>query len=128
MILEGDDKPPFDPLAPLLPEEICWILDRAFACEVNTLRVSPSDSLIPRCPVRMARRKHAFADDIHASLRALSSGHQPGTPPTWTPATRRPDASAGADHAGVTRWGIWFAEVMRFIMEGVIETPGVRCA
>jgi N-alpha-acetyltransferase 35, NatC auxiliary subunit len=26
------DKP-FDPLMALLPEEVCWILDRAMACE-----------------------------------------------------------------------------------------------
>ena len=35
MILEEQRRPPFDPLAPLLPEEVCWILDRSFACEVN---------------------------------------------------------------------------------------------
>ena len=26
---------PFDPLVPLLPEEVCWILDQALACEVS---------------------------------------------------------------------------------------------
>lgn len=25
---------PFDPLMELLPQEICWILDKALACEV----------------------------------------------------------------------------------------------
>lgn len=30
-------SPTFDPMEPLLPSEICWILDRAFACEVRTL-------------------------------------------------------------------------------------------
>lgn len=30
----------FDPLKPLLPEEVCWILDRSMACEVN-----PDDGL-----------------------------------------------------------------------------------
>lgn len=30
----GDIKPKFDPLAPLLPEELCWIIDRAFFYEV----------------------------------------------------------------------------------------------
>ncbi len=35
MILEEQRRPPFDPLAPLLPEEVCWILDRSFTCEVN---------------------------------------------------------------------------------------------
>lgn len=35
MLLEQDERPPFDPLAPLLPEELCWILDRSFACEVS---------------------------------------------------------------------------------------------
>ena len=27
--------PTFNPFMPLLPEEVCWILDRTFACEVN---------------------------------------------------------------------------------------------
>ena len=27
-------QPPFDPLHPLLPEELCWIMDRAFQYEV----------------------------------------------------------------------------------------------
>ncbi|KAK2460682.1 hypothetical protein APHAL10511_007152 [Amanita phalloides] len=33
----NDDENPsaFDPLTPMLPEEICWILDRAFACEAG---------------------------------------------------------------------------------------------
>lgn len=35
MVLEEQRRPPFDSLAPLLPEEVCWILDRSFACEVN---------------------------------------------------------------------------------------------
>lgn len=35
MTLEHDVGDGFDPLAPLLPEELCWMLDRSFACEVN---------------------------------------------------------------------------------------------
>ncbi|TBU40247.1 Mak10 subunit, NatC N-terminal acetyltransferase-domain-containing protein [Dichomitus squalens] len=35
MILEEQRRPPFDPLTPLLPEEVCWILDRSFACEME---------------------------------------------------------------------------------------------
>ena len=33
-----EQRPPFDPLTPLLPEEICWILDRILACEVSRPR------------------------------------------------------------------------------------------
>ncbi|KAI6097765.1 hypothetical protein EDD16DRAFT_1666980, partial [Pisolithus croceorrhizus] len=33
LALLDDSRPPFDPLVPLLPEEICWIIDRAFSCE-----------------------------------------------------------------------------------------------
>lgn len=29
-------KPPFNPLTLLLPGEVCWIMDRSFAYEVNT--------------------------------------------------------------------------------------------
>ncbi|CDO71912.1 hypothetical protein BN946_scf184940.g59 [Trametes cinnabarina] len=35
MILAEQRRPPFDPLTPLLPEEVCWILDRSFACEME---------------------------------------------------------------------------------------------
>ena len=35
MVLEEAQRPPFDPLVPLLPEEVCWILDRSISCEVN---------------------------------------------------------------------------------------------
>ncbi|KAI8974244.1 Mak10-domain-containing protein [Trametes punicea] len=35
MILEEQRRPPFEPLTPLLPEEVCWILDRSFACEME---------------------------------------------------------------------------------------------
>ncbi|OCH86192.1 hypothetical protein OBBRIDRAFT_738454 [Obba rivulosa] len=45
MLPEGHRKPPFSPIIPLLPEEICWLLDRSFSCEVawhagNTLSQS----------------------------------------------------------------------------------------
>lgn len=31
----GEVRREFEPLQPLLPEEVCWILDRAFACEME---------------------------------------------------------------------------------------------
>ncbi|GBE82822.1 Mak10-domain-containing protein [Sparassis crispa] len=35
MILQEQRKPPFDALAPLLPQEVCWIIDRSFSCEME---------------------------------------------------------------------------------------------
>ncbi|KAG7453081.1 uncharacterized protein BT62DRAFT_959328 [Guyanagaster necrorhizus] len=35
MILEKNQRPPFDPLMPLLPEEVCWIIDRSFSYEME---------------------------------------------------------------------------------------------
>ncbi|KAG6330036.1 hypothetical protein ID866_9056 [Astraeus odoratus] len=35
LALLDDSRPPFNPLAPLLPEEVCWIIDRTFACEME---------------------------------------------------------------------------------------------
>ncbi|KZP13825.1 hypothetical protein FIBSPDRAFT_921556 [Athelia psychrophila] len=32
---EDERRPPFNPLAQFLPEEICWIIDRTFACEME---------------------------------------------------------------------------------------------
>lgn len=36
MISYGNPPPSFDCYAPLLPEEVCWLLDRAIAAEVRT--------------------------------------------------------------------------------------------
>jgi len=35
LILEAEHRPAFDPLMPLLPQELCWILDRSFSYEVK---------------------------------------------------------------------------------------------
>lgn len=36
MISPGEEvRPAFDPLALLLPQEVCWLIDRSFACEVR---------------------------------------------------------------------------------------------
>ncbi|PSR70873.1 hypothetical protein PHLCEN_2v13235 [Hermanssonia centrifuga] len=35
MILDARDEVPFEPLLLLLPEELCWMLDRNFACEME---------------------------------------------------------------------------------------------
>ncbi|KAJ3488544.1 hypothetical protein NLI96_g2764 [Meripilus lineatus] len=35
MILEQADRPTFEPLTPLLPQEICWILDTSLSCEME---------------------------------------------------------------------------------------------
>ncbi len=47
MILEEQRRPTFNPLTPLLPEEVCWLLDRSFACEVNICH----QSLLPLLPI-----------------------------------------------------------------------------
>ncbi|KAL1746476.1 Mak10 subunit, NatC N-terminal acetyltransferase-domain-containing protein [Schizophyllum fasciatum] len=38
---EQTSRPPFDPLAPLLPEELCWIFDTALAYQVEWMLGSP---------------------------------------------------------------------------------------
>ncbi|KDQ59783.1 hypothetical protein JAAARDRAFT_33351 [Jaapia argillacea MUCL 33604] len=35
MVTEDEPTPSFNPLTPLLPEEVCWILDRSLACEME---------------------------------------------------------------------------------------------
>ncbi|KAI4518159.1 hypothetical protein K525DRAFT_288711 [Schizophyllum commune Loenen D] len=38
---EQTSRPPFDPLAPLLPEELCWMFDTALAYQVEWMLGSP---------------------------------------------------------------------------------------
>lgn len=43
LIIQEQVRPPFNPSQPLLPEEICWILDRALAFEVSVeIVIAPS--------------------------------------------------------------------------------------
>ena len=60
-------RPVFDPLEPLLPEEVCWIIDRAFACEVNdqiNVYVLCLVFMACRAPDGMAYWLHALPDHI----------------------------------------------------------------
>lgn len=52
-----EETPEFDPLTPLLPEEVCWILDRVFACEVNAERPECSRAACSplSCPRQLCR-------------------------------------------------------------------------
>ena len=84
MSLEEQPRPPFNPLTPLLPEEICWILDRSFACEVNahpwTYAMSPPEFFISICFVGtdgMAFREDALSERVHHPLRAPYARYQP---------------------------------------------------
>lgn len=43
---EEKQPPPFEPLAPLLPSELCYILDRTFACEVRNVRLTLTSNLM----------------------------------------------------------------------------------
>ncbi|KAH0830164.1 hypothetical protein J3R83DRAFT_1513 [Lanmaoa asiatica] len=35
LALMDQTRPVFDPLEPLFPEEVCWVIDRSFACEME---------------------------------------------------------------------------------------------
>ena len=82
MLLEENRRPPFDPLTPLLPEEVCWILDRSFACEVNASARAPHRAgfhLLSFCVGTdgIAFREDAFAERLHHLIRAPPARHQP---------------------------------------------------
>ena len=72
MALEEAQRPPFDPLAPLLPEEVGWILDRSISCEVTKKPPGHSHPLITSTD-GMAHREHSFPDRVHISLWARRS-------------------------------------------------------
>ena len=78
----GEQQPNFDPLTPLLPEEVCWILDRAMACEVNaddglsrTSRVCSSLYLVPIDA--LARRECSCSDGVYLLIHASPADYQP---------------------------------------------------
>lgn len=71
----GEQHPDFDPLSPLLPEEVCWIIDRSMACEVNaddglysTARLC--SLLYVRTTDALARRKRTRSDSLHLLVYA----------------------------------------------------------
>lgn len=93
MILEEQRRPPFDPLAPLLPEEVCWILDRSFACEVN----DPALPCIYTISCRLYRWNGMRAKRSH---KAYSPSSSYITCPTSTQSTsRRMSAKSRTQHA-----------------------------
>jgi len=55
MILETERTHRFNPLSPLLPQELCWIIDRSFTYEFT-------DAL--------ACRKHTITDRLHLGPRS----------------------------------------------------------
>ena len=73
MQIEQDAFPQFDPLTPLLPEELCWMLDRTFACEVNGnlgLCIRVVQCIILSMSLDgMACRQHVVSIGLHVSLR-----------------------------------------------------------
>ena len=75
MTIESERRPPFNPLEPMLPQEICWILDRAFACEV--IRHPPYRHVptfmypTPVASDGMAHRLQFDANSLYAALRSL---------------------------------------------------------
>lgn len=73
MILEQERKPPFDPLIPLLPQELCWILDRSFACEVTAsyyLRVTYVHLSCTSVVIDgMACWEYSFSNGVYSAIR-----------------------------------------------------------
>lgn len=76
MVLEGAQRPPFDPLAPLLPEEVGWILDRSISCEVTKNSPGHSHPLITGTD-GMAYREHPLTDRVYISLWTRRSEDAP---------------------------------------------------
>ena len=74
MQIEQDTFTQFDPLTPLLPEELCWMLDRTFACEVNGnfgLCIRVVQCIVLSMSLDgMACRKHLVSIGLHVSIRA----------------------------------------------------------
>ena len=73
---EGERQLEFDPFTPLLPEEVCWILDRAMACEVNAddglygVIHACSSLYIRNLLDALARRQRARSDGLHLFVYA----------------------------------------------------------
>ncbi|KAI0263774.1 Mak10 subunit, NatC N-terminal acetyltransferase-domain-containing protein [Gloeopeniophorella convolvens] len=87
---EQEQNPPFVPFAPLLPEEVCYILDRAIACEMewhsgytlsqtvfSCLYVHHLDDISPEVATRYAPPQHDPARPMElltVVLRAAITG------------------------------------------------------
>ena len=108
MTIESERRPPFNPLEPMLPQEICWILDRAFACEV--IRNSPCrhvPTFMYSTHVALdgvAHRLQFDANSLHPPICSPSGRSQPGLhrAPTSLGILRSP-APARAHHLSTVR-------------------------
>jgi Mak10 subunit, NatC N(alpha)-terminal acetyltransferase len=71
LIVQEELRPPFNPLTPLLPEELCWILDRSLGYEVcgSSFLMNDTDSSEID---RVSCRKLSGTYYPHVALRAPS--------------------------------------------------------
>ena len=122
MVSEGDQRPPFEPLAPLLPEEVCYILDRAFIVEVNAqLARYPTTTYLPADTVvidGMACRVFPPTDSLYSDVCPSSRAARSECDASVLCASMRPRAATGARERGFASRDVRPAEVLRPGLEG----------
>lgn len=80
LIIQEQVRPPFNPSQSLLPEEICWILDRALAFEVSVSIGIVSLIFCSSCAVdRILCWKFLGAHGSYPPIYSLSIFDRPGT-------------------------------------------------
>lgn len=68
---EDYPKVSFDPSSRLLPEEVCWIIDRLFAAEVSSASCAPLSYIPTLIAIDVvARREFSSSKRLLLSLRA----------------------------------------------------------
>ncbi len=121
MILDARDEVPFEPLLLLLPEELCWMLDRNFACEVNesfnmTIEFEKKNTNLFTSD-GMAFRKYIVSNSVHFLVYPSACGYKSRSNTTWIPTTKGPQATYRARNISAPSRCIWFTEIMRLCLE-----------
>ncbi|KAJ7700787.1 Mak10 subunit, NatC N-terminal acetyltransferase-domain-containing protein [Mycena rosella] len=83
MVVEEEERPPFDVWAPLLPQEICWIIDRSFSYEMLWHAGNPLAHTVFTCLYALV------ISEMHADVLPYGLDHDALRPPQLIPVVLR---------------------------------------
>ena len=125
---QQEGQPTFDPLRPLLPEEVCWILDQAMAYEVTWGLFFVFYLTFTSYADGIPWRQRSCPYCIYFALRAPSRRHKPRSCYEMAPFIPIRPSQTTCPHYGCTPYGCpGVIKMRRSIMERISKRRHVRC-